>query len=283
MDRKIRIDVNGSYIKKDNNTAGVMGEGNSTKLNIIFDESWDGYAKSITFYNARGLNPTEIVLTTDLLTDILTSTLDYMVAIPSEALEFGGEMAFVIDGYVDNERQRSATATLAVRFSETSRAPGSITPTQAEQLQGEIDSLLGDIQAERILAQEAAETATSAVEEVESASGTAIEAAETATNAANVASEAATGATASKESAEESAEEAKYWAEQAEAIAGGDYVTIEVFETAMSDVEGDISEVTDNLEANSYGFAYHDNVVKLIDTKIEAAFANIANAEEVCF
>ncbi len=37
------------------------------RLRISFDDGWDGYAKKVTFWDARGKNPVERTLTVDLL------------------------------------------------------------------------------------------------------------------------------------------------------------------------------------------------------------------------
>ena len=107
MDRKIIVEVNGSHIRKDGKVAGVQGEGNSTILNIIFDESWDGYAKTVTFWDAKHENSVKRVLTAELLTDISRGMLEYSVPIPPEPLIHSGKMTFAVDGYVDGVRKRS--------------------------------------------------------------------------------------------------------------------------------------------------------------------------------
>ena len=119
LDRKILVEINGSYVRKDSKIAGVQGEGNATYMNMIFDDSWSGFAKTVTFYNSKGENPIEIVLTADLLTDIVTSLLDYTVPIPPEPLAIGGEIEMVIDGYKDGVRTRSVTDSLTVKFSSS--------------------------------------------------------------------------------------------------------------------------------------------------------------------
>lgn len=65
-------------------------------------------------------------------------------------MDEAGEMTFIIDGYVDGKRQRSISDTLKVEaapFIERADEPSDPTPSQAEQLQVQIDSLLGDVQA----------------------------------------------------------------------------------------------------------------------------------------
>lgn len=99
MDRIIEIKVNGSYLSKDSNVAGVQHEANAKVLRIEFDEGWDGYAKTATFWNALGEMPTKRVLTADLLEDLAANTRIYLCPIPGEAMTEDGEMKFVIDGY----------------------------------------------------------------------------------------------------------------------------------------------------------------------------------------
>lgn len=149
MDRIIEVKVVGNHLIKDNKNAGVRGEANVTRLRITFDESWDNYAKKVTFWDARGLNPVELTLTTDLLENITESTLIYLVPIPAEPLAEAGSLTFVIDGYSDGKRQRSLSDKLSVKdapMADNAGEPTDITPTQAEQLQSQVQAIMGDIQ-----------------------------------------------------------------------------------------------------------------------------------------
>lgn len=159
MDRIINVNVNGNYITKDNRYAGVQGEVNGKTLHITFDTGWDGFAKTATFYNSYGNNPVEVVFTADLLVNISESLSAYAIPIPGEAMEFGGQIEYVIDGYLNGVRQRTATDTLAVRFSSVAGEPAPATPTEIEQIQESIEKILPDIQAERIKAEKAAAVA----------------------------------------------------------------------------------------------------------------------------
>jgi len=162
LDRLIEIKVSGSHLSKDNLYAGVQGESNATAMRIEFDESWDGYAKTVVFWNARGENPVKRTLTADLLEDITQSSRIYLCAIPGEPLEEGGECTIIIDGYAEGKRPRSVPAKLKVRpapDSDRAGEPVDPTPTQAEQLQKQIDGLMGDIQAQAIIAHDAATAA----------------------------------------------------------------------------------------------------------------------------
>ncbi len=147
MDRIIQVKVGGNYITKDNKIAGVKGEANVTSLRISFDSGWDGYAKTVTFWDALGENHVKRLLTTDFLEDILLSTRVYLIPIPLEAMTEAGRLTFVIDGYIDGEniggeyiggkRQRSVSDRLEVKnapFIDNTAAPSGPTPEVAEQL-----------------------------------------------------------------------------------------------------------------------------------------------------
>lgn len=165
MDRIINIKVGGSHLSKDSKNAGVRGEGNVTRLRITFDNGWDGYAKTVTFFDARGNNPVKRLLTIDTIEDIVKDERTYIISIPQEPLAIAGEIAFVIDGfygefvkngdgeyeiaYTDrNKRQRSLEDKLIVKDSpdtDSAKEPTDPTPTEPEQWQQQIDSLKGDI------------------------------------------------------------------------------------------------------------------------------------------
>lgn len=152
MDRIIEVKVNGNYVSKDKKVAGVRGEGNVTKLHLTFDEGWRGWAKTVTFWDALGNNPVKRLITADTLVNMVESTLDYIVPIPPEALTEEGMLTFVIDGWIEGKRQRSISVELEVEYApiaDNAGEPTDPTPSQAEQLQGQIDTLLDDIQAER--------------------------------------------------------------------------------------------------------------------------------------
>ena len=166
MDRIINVKVGGNYLSKDNKNAGVRGEGNVTTLRIAFDEGWKGYAKTITFWDARGNNPVKRLLTTDLIENIAESTEIYLVPIPAEPMAIAGELTFVIDGFygefVKNDdgeyeivykgtskRQRSVSDKLVVKdapITDNAGKPTDPMPTAPEQWQMQVDNLIGEIQ-----------------------------------------------------------------------------------------------------------------------------------------
>ena len=149
MDRIIEVKVGGSYITKDNKNAGVRGEANVTKLRISFDEGWDEYAKTVTFWDARGENPVERILTTDLLENKAESIRVYIVPIPGEPMAEAGSMTFVIDGYIEGKRQRSMSDKLEVKdapMTDNAEEPTDPIPEPYEQFQVQIDAIKQDIQ-----------------------------------------------------------------------------------------------------------------------------------------
>lgn len=142
MNRIIELKVSGNHLIKDDRYAGTSGEANVTDLRIEFDESWDNYAKTVVFWNAKGENPVERILTVDLLEDPDKSTRIYLCSIPGEPLEFEGTFDFVIKGYIDNKVKKSVGGRLSVLRSpdtNNANAPVDPTPSQAEQLQAQID------------------------------------------------------------------------------------------------------------------------------------------------
>ena len=148
MDRIIEVKVGGNYLSKDNKNAGVRGEANVTALRITFDESWKDYAKKITFWDARGLNPRVVFLEGSLLEDYKKSNLVYLIPIPAEPLREAGTMTFVIDGLVDDKRMRSVSDVLEVKdapIDDEALRPEEPTPTEVEQMQAQLEELTNTI------------------------------------------------------------------------------------------------------------------------------------------
>lgn len=148
MERIIQVKVTGDYLTKDSDQAGTQHEANATTLRITFDEGWDGYAKSVTFWDARGLNAVTRVLTVDLLEDIQKSSRVYLCPIPGEPMAYSGKFDFVIEGYVEGKRQRAVGDVLKVKpapYVADGTEPADPTPTQAEQLQTQMDAVIEKI------------------------------------------------------------------------------------------------------------------------------------------
>lgn len=162
MERIINIKVSGNHLTKDGKNAGTRGEANATILRITFDEGWDGYAKSVVFLDAHGMNPTRFTLTTNLLENAAESTRIYLVPIPPASLAVAGEMSLSIEGYIDGKRQRSVKAMLEVEDGIITDVIDDVTPTQAEQLQAQYESIMNDIQQAAISRNEAKTSAENA-------------------------------------------------------------------------------------------------------------------------
>jgi hypothetical protein len=149
MPRKIDVEVIGFDLRKDNGRAGVRGEANASVLRIRFDESWDGFAKSVTFVDALRVKAVKRMLTADLLEDSVHSTRVYVCPIPGEAMSEAGMMEFVIDGWRDGNPgtiSRTVGAELEVLDSPDSveaELPVDPTPDIAEQLQAQVEALYG--------------------------------------------------------------------------------------------------------------------------------------------
>lgn len=205
--RSISMAVNGAYITKDNENAGVQGEANVTQLDITFDESWDGLAKKCTWWDAKGENPVARTLTTD-LADLPDNPRAYTVTIPGEPLAEAGLCTLVIDGYADGKRARTVTARFRVAqapIAPNPSEPTDPTPSQAEQLQDQIDAIMEDIAdaAAAADAKEAAQaSADAAAASQEAAAGSAAAAAASAGAAASSAGAAASSAATAGQSAQ---------------------------------------------------------------------------------
>lgn len=214
MVREIRLDVTGDNIHASRKRAGVQGEGNATDVVIAFDESWDGYAKKITWWDAVEENPVERTLTADLLVDLASDTRTYRTAIPAEPLALEGECTLVIDGYATGKcysRARSIAVRLEVEpapIADNAGEPTDPTPTQAEQLQAQIDTLLGDMSEQAALAQGGAVEAESAKEAAQAAQTAAAASEESARSYAEAAEQSSLDAGNSAEAAGEHAEAA---------------------------------------------------------------------------
>lgn len=218
MNRVIDINISGFRLVKHGNAAGAQGEANVTALRLTFDETWDGYAKKVTFWDAYGKNPVERTLTTDLLENAATDTRVYLCPIPAEPLAIPGECVFVIDGYADGKRPRSLEGTLKVwpsRMTDNAGQPVDPTPTQAEQLQVQIDTIMEDIgrAAQASDAKEAAEAAAQRAEQAAADVNTGVAA------AAEKAEEAAASAQAAKASETTAVANAQAAAQSAAAVA----------------------------------------------------------------
>lgn len=233
IDKIIEIKINGSHLTRDSQTAGVQGEANAAAVRIEFDPGWDGLAKTITWWNARGGNEVKRILTADLLEDVTAGGRIYLAAIPGEAMTEAGKCRFAIDGYVTGQRRRSVYGELVVLPGSAGADGIDPTPTQAEQLQVQIDALQEQLREGLSAALEAEESAASASADAATAARQRAGAEESSAAAAASEQKAAKDALAARSYAEggtgtregEDHHNARYYMEQAQKMAGGEFLT----------------------------------------------------------
>ena len=154
MQKIISCKVTDEYVQGTGAVVGAVGSHNDAALELSFSEIWDGTTKRIVWYDALGQNPTLTILTVDLLVPGEAEV--YRVPIPAEAKAVAGNLMMTIRGVVigsDGKEEKavvSATATFVVLDSvwdDNASESKDITPSQAEQLQAEVDSIKMDISA----------------------------------------------------------------------------------------------------------------------------------------
>ena len=217
--RIITAAVTGETIKLSNKTAGAAGSFNAVSLSLTFDSAWDGTTKKLYFFDAYGNNAVYRLLTTELLVDGA-----YIVPIPAEPLAYAGEMTITIRG-IDFATDGTTAERIIVSASTTMKvlsaiapasdvAPVEPTPTQAEQLQGEIDGIINEVAAIPASVTACANSATASANSA-TASATSATAAQTAQAASESARDLAVSAKTAAQTAETNAETAQTAAETA--------------------------------------------------------------------
>lgn len=265
MDRIIEVRVAGNHITKDNNRGGVQGEANVTKLRLTFDPGWDGYAKTVTFWNALHQNPVKRTLALDLLENMTASTRVYLCPIPGEALTVNGTMAFTIDGYLDGVRQRTVGAELEVEeslVSDNAGDPADPTPSQAEQLQAQMEGLLPDMQEQAVRA--------------ESAAGAALAQAGQAAMSASAAQQSAHSASVCADAAQAAQRAAEHARDEADRIAGGDFATKSHVAENYVPLDGSVAMTGRTLYLNGKAAAISTDGKRAVMNSYETAGSNAA-------
>ncbi len=200
MNRIIPCIVSNEYVKGDGVAVGAAGSHNDVVLELHFTDFWEGLAKSITWLDANGENPTITMLTTDMLKPGESDA--YLVPIPAEPKRVAGTMTMSIKGAaVSGESETRASLTTTAHFKvlesvydEDAAEAGDITATQAEQMQGQLESILNDI----VRAGQAAD----AKEAAEASAAAAEASAEAAVTQANAAAQSASSALFSEQQAQ---------------------------------------------------------------------------------
>lgn len=149
MNRTITVNVVKEFARQDSQNGGIQGSGNVDHLRLRFSEDWDGYAKTCVFWDANGENPVKVIVGADKLEDMTKDPRTYIIDIPPEPLAVEGTYTVVIDGYLDGKRGRSETIRLksnGAQIDDDAGEPADPTPSQAEQLQQEIEKIIPNIQ-----------------------------------------------------------------------------------------------------------------------------------------
>lgn len=220
MTRTIPLKIQNEYIAGDKVLIGAAGSHNDVVLRMEFSPLWEGLTKTVQFRDALGEKTIETLLTADLLEK--NSTTVYMVPVPNGAKKYAGEMTLAVKGAaVSGDKETRATTAVHGAFTvgeskwdTSAETEQDVPPTQAEQLQRQIDAVLGTIN-------DAAASANAAAASAQSAA----ESAETATAAAGSIGNSVTAAAKSAAAAADSEKSAEYWAGQAQQAAGGGVVS----------------------------------------------------------
>ena len=145
--RIVKLQIANEYIVGGGVSIGAVGSHDDVLLEMDFRSSalWAGTTRRAIFSNALGENRTPIILTTDLLAEGHSEV--YLVPVPAEAKDVAGECFLTVEGYIgegESEIVRVVTeeATFRVLPSKLYHNENpSLTPSEAEQLQAEIDAI----------------------------------------------------------------------------------------------------------------------------------------------
>ena len=141
--RQIDLNIQGSRVSVGPGDPCVAGEGNASCIHLAFDPDWDGLTKTAVFWDAMGQNPVRRLLTDGLL-DPEGDGRSYRLPIPAEPLAAAGTFTLVLDGAGEGVRMRTLPVELEVAHAPDwadAALPADPTPTQAEQLQQEMQAL----------------------------------------------------------------------------------------------------------------------------------------------
>lgn len=144
----VKLQISNEYIQGSGVSVGAVGSHDDVLLEMDFRPSavWAGTTRRAIFANALGENRTVIVLTTNLLEEGQGEI--YLVPVPQQAKDVAGECFLTVEGFVTDgsgkEIVRCVTEearfrVLPSKLYTNDNTP--VTPSQAEQLQAEIDSI----------------------------------------------------------------------------------------------------------------------------------------------
>ena len=207
MTRTIPLKIQNEYITGDKVLIGAAGSHNDVVLRMEFSPMWEGLTKTVQFRDALGEATIEVLLTADMLEADDTSV--YLAPVPNGAKKYAGEMTLCVKGAtVAGGKETRATTAVYGRFTvgeskwdTSAETEQDVSPTQAEQLQGQIENVLATIVDARKAATEAAKSAEGAALSQSRAQTSEQYASEYAQGAANSAASASSSATAAASSA----------------------------------------------------------------------------------
>ena len=223
--RIVKLRISNEYITGSGVSIGTAGGHDDVLLEMDFRPSryWDGTTRRAIFSDALGENRTPIILTTDLLAEGQSEV--YLVPVPQEAKTAAGECFLTVEGFVPNaegkEIIRCVTEEARFRVLPSKlyvNDTDPVTPSQAEQLQAEIDSIKSDIVEVRGAKEAAAASEAAAAASEASAKASETAAAKSEAAAAESARSAA-GDAAAADSAKTAAETARTASEAAQSAA----------------------------------------------------------------
>lgn len=275
MNRIISLSVEDMYIKYTGEAFGATGSHNAVTLRMTFGPAWEGTAKTAYFTDALGNTSVALVLGLDTLVDGA-----YEVDVPSEALKAAGVATITIKGVlVSGETTTKAITTAAGHFRvldselpDSAGNAGTITPSEKDQLQAEIDGLETLFTTAKAAAEAAAANAKASETNAKASETAASGSASQASAAAAAAAGSAAGAETASKTAQswavggtgtrpgEDTDNAKYWAKKAQAVVGGDFAT-------KVEAQG---YVTAHNESN----AAHSDIRKALEGKAAATHAS---------
>lgn len=284
MEQKIvKLQIADEYITGAGVSVGAVGSHDEVLLEMDFRRSpmWFGTTRRAIFSNALGVAVPPIILTTNLLAEGQTEV--YLVPVPQEAKDAEGDCFLTVEGFVTGaggkEIIRCVTEEATFRVLPSKlyvNENDPITPSQAEQLQAEIDSIKADIVEAAAAADSADKAAASAAAAAASATeaGTKALAASASASAAAAAKDVTEAAAADSTAAKTDAQAAKTAAESARTAAQAAQSAAETARTAAAQSATQASGSAESAAADSAAAA---------DAKAEAVSAKgtaVAAAEQ---
>ena len=208
----IKLEISNEYILGSGVSIGAVGSHDDVLLEMDFRPSkvWAGTTRRAIFSNALGEQQTLVLLGCDLLAEGQEDV--YLVPVPPEAKTVAGECFLTVEGIFVNsagqEVVRCVTEEARFRVQPSKLYTGEetpVTPSQAQQLQVEIDRIKTGIVEAKAAGAAAAESEKNAKASEDAAADSAEAAAASETTAGQRAAQAADSEAAAKASAEEAA------------------------------------------------------------------------------